>query len=160
MNRKIIRRRNWEKGSKKPIAKNLTSNETQFIKELDNEIFWEWKWEKRHRMWSWGINWASWVTRLFLLALGWYQITSKNTVADQSWVILVIAFLAMFNIALPLLSFTFRFQQRQEVHDSNAREYSAIRVEFLSGQLTLADAVHRFTEHRRKPTERVIRLTP
>jgi len=90
-------------------------------------------------------------------ALSWYQVTAKSS---DVWIPLLLALLSMLNIALPLLAFTFRFQQRQEVHDTHAREYSAIRVEFLSGQLALGEAVRKFTETRRKPTEKVIRTTP
>ena len=135
----------------------LTDHEQAFLEELDRETVWEWKWEKRHRKWGWGINWATWVARLFLLALSWYQVTAKSS---DVWIPLLLALLSMLNIALPLLAFTFRFQQRQEVHDTHAREYSAIRVEFLSGQLALGEAVRKFTETRRKPTEKVIRTTP
>lgn len=141
-------------------AEAMTSHERAFLEELDREIAWEWKWEKRHRNWGWGINWATWLARLFLLALSWYQLTGANAGGGSSWVIFSLALLSMFNIALPLLAHTFRFQQRQEVHDTHAREYSAIRVEFLSGQLKLSDAVQKFTETRRKPTEKVIRGTP
>jgi hypothetical protein len=137
-----------------------SSHEKAFIEELDREIGWEWKWEKRHRYWNWGVNWATWLARLFLLAFSWYQLTGARAGEDISWVVFWLAFLSMFNIALPLLAYTFRFQQRQEVHDTHAREYCAIRVEFLSGQIRLSDAVQKFTQTRRKPTEKVIRATP
>lgn len=137
-----------------------TPHERAFLEELDREIGWEWNWEKRHRKWGWGINWAIWLARLFLLALAWYQLTAKEEGGSPTWVVFSLALLSMLNIALPLLAFTLRFQQRQEVHDMHAREYSAIRVEFLSGQLSLPEAVRKFTETRRKPTEKVIRGTP
>lgn len=68
--------------------------------------------------------------------------------------------LALLNLALPQLASTFKFQQRQEIYDWHARCYSAIRVQFLSGQIDLANAVARFTEVSQKPTESVIRGTP
>ncbi len=136
------------------------SHEQVFLEELDREIAWEWKWEKRHRYWNWGVNWATWLARLFLLALSWYQLTGVTLDGTNSWGVFWLALLSMFNVALPLLSYTFRFQQRQEVHDTHAREYSATRVEFLSGQISLSEAVQKFTLTRRKPTEKVIRGTP
>ena len=130
-----------------------------FISELDREIWWEWHWEKRHRRWTWGVNWAIWVARVLLLALSTYQLSSYGKVPVQPWVLFSIALLSVMNVGLPLLAVTFRFQQRQEVHDRNARAYSVIRVELLSGRVSLDDAVHRFKEVREQPTEAVIRRT-
>jgi hypothetical protein len=131
-----------------------------FLTELDSEIRWEWRWEKQNRRWTQILNWATWVARVLLLALSTYQISSYNQGPVQPWVLFSIAFVSVMNIGLPLLAVTFRFQQRQEVHDRQAREYSVIRVELLSGRISLEDAVDRFKEIRRQPTEAVIRRTP
>ena len=131
-----------------------------FLTELDSEIRWEWRWEKQNRRWTQILNWATWVARVLLLALSTYQISSHNQTTVQPWVLFSIAFLSLMNIGLPLLAVTFRFQQRQEVHDHQAREYSVIRVELLSGRISLEEAVDRFKEIRRQPTEAVIRRTP
>jgi hypothetical protein len=64
------------------------------------------------------------------------------------------------NVALPLLTYTFRFQQRQEVHDRNVGEYECIKVLINAGQIDFATAVQRFIDTRRRPTEEVIRSTP
>ena len=138
----------------------LNDQDKAFLEELDREIAWEWKWEKRHRRWGWGINWTTWLARLLLLALSSYQANRPAAQSAQAWIPLSLAVLAMLNVALPLLAYTFRFQQRQEVHDGNAREYCVIRVQFLSGLLGLADAVNRFADIRRTPTEKTIRGTP
>ena len=131
-----------------------------FLKELDGEIGWEWRWEKQNRLWTQVLNWATWVARVLLLALSTYQISSYKLVTVQPWVLFSIALVSVMNIGLPLLAVTFRFQQRQEVHDRQAREYSVIRVELLSGWISLEEAVDRFKEIRRQPTEAVIRRTP
>ncbi|MFI5303410.1 MAG: hypothetical protein ACHQYP_01330 [Nitrospiria bacterium] len=131
-----------------------------FLTELESEIGWEWHWEKRHRRWTWGVNWATWVARVFLLALSTYQLSSYSKTPPELWVLFSVAFLSVMNMGLPLLSVTFRFQQRQEVHDRHAREYAVIKVEILSGRITFDQAVERFTEIRRQPTEAVIRRTP
>ena len=130
-----------------------------FISELDREIWWEWHWEKRHRRWTWGVNWAGWVARVLLLALSTYQLSTYGKSPVQLPVIFFIALLSMLNVGLPLLAVTFRFQQRQEVHDRIARAYSVIRVELLSGRISLDNAVRRFKEIREQPTELVIRRT-
>jgi hypothetical protein len=137
----------------------MSEPETSFLQELDREIRFEWKYERRHRLWMWGINWSGWITRLFLLAFGWYRLTARSSDLDNT-AAFAIAFLSMLNIALPLLNTTFRFQQRQEVHDTIARDYSALRIEFVTGQITLAEAVRRFAATRRQPTEKLIRGTP
>jgi hypothetical protein len=141
---------------------NVTDTEKtdSFLKALAAETAWEWKWEKRHRKWGWGINWATWLSRLFILALAWFQWTGGGQSSPAPWVLFSLAVLSMLNVALPLLTYTFRFQQRQEVHDRNAREYECIKVEFDSGQIDLAAAVRGFAETRRQPTEKVIRNTP
>ena len=137
-----------------------TEKADRFLKALAAETAWEWKWEKRHRRWGWGINWATWLSRLFILALAWFQWTGGRQSSPAPGILFSLAVLSMLNVALPLLTYTFRFQQRQEVHDRNAREYECIRVECDSGQSDLATAVTRFTETRRQPTEKVIRNTP
>lgn len=131
-----------------------------FIEELDKEIYWEKKHEKLHRKAMWYINWATWIVRVLLLAMGAYELNNYMKVSPELWSKLTVAILSMFNLGLPLLSSTFRFQQRQEVHDTIAREYSSIRVELVSGQTKLEDAVRSFTKLRRKPTEAIIRKTP
>lgn len=131
-----------------------------FLKALATETAWEWKWEKRHRHWGWGINWATWFSRLLILALAWFQWTAGAKSTPPAWVPFSLALLAMLNVALPLLTYTFRFQQRQEVHDGNAREYECIKIELDAGRIDLSAAVDRFTQRRRQPTEKVIRGTP
>lgn len=133
---------------------------SSFVADLETEIWWEWHYEKRHRKWTWGVNWATWVARAALLGFSTYQLSSYGRIAPQLWVLLTVAFVATMNLGLPLLSVTFRFQQRQEVHDRNAREYEVIKTELLSGQISLSEASQRFKEIRRQPTEVVIRRTP
>ncbi len=131
-----------------------------FLAALNLEAGWEWKWERRHRRWGWGVNWATWISRLLILSLAWFQWTAGGKASPPAGVVFSLAVLSVLNVALPLLAYTFRFQQRQEVHDRNAREYKCIKVEFATGHLDLPAAVARFTETRRRPTEKVIRSTP
>jgi hypothetical protein len=137
-----------------------TDPEQAFIAELDSEIRWEWHWEKFNRRFYVATNWMIWGARFLLLALAAYQINIGKDALSQSWIIFSIATLAMLNVALPLLSFTHKFQQRQEVHDRNAREYCVIKTELLAGTILLNAAVERFKEIRRQPTEATIRRTP
>lgn len=130
-----------------------------FLSELESEIRWEWHWEKRHRKWMWAVNWAGWVCRILLLALSTFLISSYANAVPRPWTLFTMAVLATLNLGLPVLAVTFRFQQRQEVHDRNARELSVIRTEFLAGTVTLSEALQRFKEIRRQPTEAVIRRT-
>src|SRR4051812_9819138 len=106
-----------------------------FIEELDREIKLEWRHERLHRKMMWSINWATWVARVLLLAMGTYELNNYGKGTPQLWSKLTIAILSVLNLGFPLMSATFRFQQRQEVHDKVAREYSSIRVELVSGQI-------------------------
>src|SRR5947209_9122334 len=105
-----------------------------FIEELDREIKFEWRHEKMHRKMMWYINWAAWVSRVLLLAAATFELSSYGKAAPQLWSKAAIAFLSVLNLGLPLMSASFRFQQRQEVHDKVAREYSSLRVELVAGQ--------------------------
>lgn len=137
-----------------------TDSKQVFIADLDSEIRREWHWEKFNRGFYVTTNYMIWVARFLLLALATYQINIGKDALSQYWIIFSIAALAMLNIALPLLSFTLKFQQRQEVHDRNAREYSVIKTELLTDTISLNTAIERFKEIRRQPTEATIRRTP
>lgn len=137
-----------------------TEKREAFLRALGTETAWEWKWEKLHRKWWWGINWATWCARLFMLALAWSLWSGGGKLSPPPWLAFSLALLSMLNVALPLLMYSFRFPQRQEVHDRNAREYECIKVQLDAGQIDLTEAVRRFTEIRRKPTEPAIRSTP
>jgi hypothetical protein len=140
-------------------AQSEERGDAAFLSELESEIWWEWHWEKRHRRWTWGVNWATWVCRILLLALATFQISSYSAAIPRPWTLLVIAVLATLNLGLPVLAVTFRFQQRQEVHDTHARAFSVIRTEFLAGTLPLREAMEQFKEIRRQPTEQIVRRT-
>jgi hypothetical protein len=101
-----------------------------FMSELESEIWWEWHWEKLNRRLYVYVGWGNWIVRLLLLAFASYQIElTKNNASYSAWVTFCVAVLSMLVVALPLLSTTMKFQQRQEVHDRNAREYSVIRFD-------------------------------
>ena len=131
-----------------------------FLRTLATETAWEWRWEKHNRMLSNGINWATWISRLLILAFAWFEWTGGEKTPPPSWLLFVLAVLAVLNVALPLLTYTFKFQQRQEVHDTNAREFECITVAYEAGQIDLGTAVLRFTEKRRQSPEIVVRGMP
>ena len=136
-----------------------------FISELDKEIKWEWHWEWWNRNAYLTFHWALWFVRFFLLGFAAYQLNiGKNNLYYQvslsAIVVLVIALLSTFNIALPMLSSSLKSQQRQEVHDRNARGLSIIRIELLTSTISLETAVQRFKEIRSQPVEDTIRNTP
>ncbi len=137
----------------------LSDADRAFLSELESEIWWEWHWEKRHRKWMWAVNWAGWACRILLLAFSTFLISTYANAVPRAWTLFAVAVLATLNLGLPVLAVTFRFQQRQEVHDRNARELSLIRTEFLAGTVTLSEGMQRFKEIRRQPTEAVIRRT-
>ncbi len=136
------------------------NNRDLFISDLDGEIACEWHWERFNRGFYTAVHWSTWIARFLLLALATYQLSLAKEAIWHFWFVSGMAVLSTFNIALPLLNVTLRFQQRQEVHDRNAREYSMIKTELLADTITLNEAVARFKEIRRKPTELIVRQTP
>jgi hypothetical protein len=132
-----------------------------FLGELNAEIGWEWKWEKLNRFQLVGSHWVTWIARILVLAMSTYAAT--NYKKDASWlppVLVLVAVLSVTNVGMPLLASALMLRQRQEVHDRNARAYCVIKTQLLSGQITLAQAVARYADIRRKPTEPDIRQTP
>ncbi|MBI4722319.1 MAG: hypothetical protein HY769_04865 [Candidatus Stahlbacteria bacterium] len=128
-----------------------------FMNKLDNEIQWEWRWIKLNQKFSHGINWTAWISRFLLLASAVYQIKLGKT---ETWVVSGIAVLSMLNVALPLLSVTFKFQQRLELHDRNAREYTAIKIKLLAKTITLDTDIEEFTNIYKQSPEDIIHRTP
>jgi len=132
---------------------------SEFLTDLDREIAWQWKWERRYRRLTLGFVWATWIVRLLILAMATFQLAWRGKGGDQLWAIFTLAVLSVLNFGLPWIPTQLRYQQRQEVYDSHAREYSAIRLEFLAGQIDLSGAVEKFNKIRRLPTEAIIRKT-
>ena len=131
-----------------------------FLQELDREIAWQWKWEKRYRRFVFALNWATWLVRVLILAIATFQVSWIQQGPPSLWIVFSLALLSVLNIGIPMISTTFRHQQRQEIYDTHAREYSAIRIEFLTGQIDLATAIQMFTKVQRQPVEVLIRKTP
>ncbi|MGD0540347.1 MAG: hypothetical protein ABSB33_02405 [Tepidisphaeraceae bacterium] len=140
----------------------LTDDERNkaFLQELEREIAWQWKWEKRFRRFLFALNWATWFVRVLILAIAAFQVSWIQQGTPSVWIVFSLAVLSVLNIGIPMISTTFRHQQRQEIYDTHAREYSAIRIEFLTGQVDLATAVQMFTKVQRQPVEALIRKTP
>ena len=134
-----------------------TNPRNEFIAELDREIKWEWHWEKFNRRFCVAINWTTWITRFLLLSLATFQISIAKDSLSKSWILFSIAAMSMLNVTLPLLSMMLKFQQRQEVHDCDAREYGVIKTELSAGTITLDTAIKQFKKIRRHPTEKIIR---
>jgi len=132
-----------------------------FLAEVDRELAWQWKWEKRYRRLVFAVHWSTWFVRVLILAIATFQVSWLPQGSPPNvWVVFALALLSVLNIGLPLISSTFRHQQRQEVYDTHAREYSAIRLEFVTGQVDLATAIQMFTKVQRQPVEVLIRKTP
>ena len=131
-----------------------------FLQELDRELQWQWKWAKRYRRLVFAMNWATCFVRILILAIATFQISWAQQGPPDARVLFTLALLSLPNIGIPLISTTFRHQQRQEIYDTHAREYSAIRIEVLTGQIDLATAITMFTKIQRQPVEVLIRKTP
>lgn len=108
----------------------------------------------------WGVNWASWICRLVLLAITSYQLSTSGRGIPPLWFAAAAALFSMLNVALPLVSTTFKFQQRQEVHDRTARAYDILRTEFETHQIDLPAAMARYAAIYEQPTETLVRKVP
>ena len=128
-----------------------------FIEELNREISWQWKWERLNRRLNTGTILSTWFSSFLILVLSFYQL--QLGLDFQRWVILSITGLSLVTVSLPVLSTTMKFQQKQQVYDQMARSYSFIRIQFLTGQISLEKAIAEFGKIHRQPTEKVIRET-
>ncbi len=117
------------------------------------------RWEMTARFALWIANAMTWLARLLLLAAAGFQLKNATSLPPP-WLLLTDAILATVNLAFPLMMSVFRLQQRQEVHDSNARQYGILLVHLESNTITLDEAIARFTAIRKRPAEKVIRAMP
>jgi hypothetical protein len=108
----------------------------------------------------WGVNWASWICRLVLLAITSYQLSTFGRGIPPLSFAAAAALFSMLNVALPLISTTFKFQQRQEVHDRTARAYDILRTEFETHQIDLPAAMARYAAIYEQATETLVRKVP
>jgi hypothetical protein len=138
----------------------LSPDNAKFLEDLLSALAWEWKLERRHRLWMWGVNWATWICRVILLSITTFQLTTFGKGIHPLVFMFSAATLSMFNVALPLVSTTFKFQQRQEVHDRTARAYDLLRTEFETNQIDLPTAMERYRAIYEQPTEVLLRKTP
>lgn len=135
---------------------NENTRET-FIRELDREIAWQWRWERLNRRLNATVILTSWLSSFLILVLSFYQLLLGSDF--QRWVILSIAVLSLIAVGIPGLSNAMRFQQKQQVYDQMARAYSVIRIQLLTGKMSLEKAVATFAEVHAQPAEKVIRDT-
>jgi len=129
-----------------------------FIQKLNEEIAWQWKWEKLNRFFNTTTMWVTLFSSFLILVLSFLQLQIGSV--SQRWLILSIAVLSVATISCSLISTTMRFQQRQQVYDQMARAYDFIRIQLLTELISLEDAVAAFGKIHCQPTEKVIRETP
>jgi len=129
-----------------------------FLKKLNEEISWQWKWEKLNRFFNTTTKWVTLFSSFLILVLSFLQLQIGSV--SQRWLILSIAVFSVATISCSLISTTMRFQQRQQVYDQMARAYDFIRIQLLTELISLEDAVASFGKIHCQPTEKVIRETP
>lgn len=129
----------------------------RFLAELEWEIKWQWRWEKKYRRLAYAMTWATWLSSFLILVLAFYQLQLGTDL--QKWVILAITALSTLSVSLPVLSMSFKFQQRQEVYDRMGRAYSLLKMKVEMGAIGLEDALAEFERIHSQPTEKVIRET-
>lgn len=126
--------------------------------ELKWEIDWQWRWEKKYRRLYYCATLMSWLAGFMVTVISVYQLWSGDSI--QKWTIAANALLSVLSVSLPLLSNTFKFQQRQEVYDRMARVYTLLNTKLEMGIMSVEDALREFELIHLQPTEKVIRNTP
>ncbi len=138
----------------------VANRKAKFLEELESEIRWEWHWEKLNRRVHFWTDVGTWLSRFIILAAASYALATGAKDIEKVWIVIIMIVFATLNFSLPVLSAVLKSQQRQEVHDYNARRYSVIKTELLAGTITFQDAVKEFAKIRSEPTERTVRSTP
>ena len=131
--------------------------EQAFLKDLNHEIRWQWFFVFCDQSILVGTIWGVWVVRVLLLAFGAIMLGQLDTPAQLTQLRVAVAVLSTLNIGIPFFASQWRIQQRQEVNDSLARSYAALRTKYLTGVTSLQDAVEVFSDLRTKPVEKRIR---
>lgn len=129
----------------------------RLVAEIKLEIKWQWRWEKKYRRLHYYATFMSWLSGFLILGICAYQFQVMSPV--PKWTIVANAFLSMLSVSLPLLSNTFKFQQRQEVFDRLAKSYSLLKTKLEMGVVSTDDALKQFESLHSQPTEKVIRDT-
>lgn len=95
---------------------------------------------------------TSWLSGFLILVLSFYQLLLGPDF--QRWVILFIAVLSLITVSIPGLSTAMRFQQKQQVYDQMARAYSLIRIQLITGKMSLEKAIARSAKFTWSPPRR------
>ncbi len=135
----------------------------RLISELEREIPWQWRWEKKYRRYTYLALLSSWAAGFMVTAISVYLLLGGGCMLK--WLVGANALLSVFSISVfsisaPLLSNNFRFQQRQEVYDSMARAYTLLKAKLEMGVIPVDEALRQFERIHLPPTEKVIRETP
>jgi len=129
----------------------------RLLQELQTEIKWQWRWEKKFRRLNYYTILVSWLSGFLILVICTYQFQIMPSV--PKWTIMANAFLSMLSVSLPLLANAFKFQQRQEVYDRMARAYSLLNTKLDMGYISVEEALKQFEAIHSQPTEKFIRDT-
>lgn len=128
------------------------------LKKLECEIQWQWKWEKLNRHFQFTITWLTPTFSFLVLALAICQVY----LGDHPQVLITVA-IAMFSalaIFMPSLSWSFKWERRQQFHDRLVRKYEVLKLRLEMGMIELADAASEFERLHAQSPESVVQNAP
>lgn len=137
----------------------MQNTEQIILEKIRNASKSEWHYEKVNRFFNVFIKFGVWTSSIIILGLSTYQVKYITDITPN-WLAISIVILATVNISFTVLVHSIRFEQRQIVHDRNAREYNAMENEYIVGSIKLEELVYRFNELYKKPVELEIKKTP
>ncbi len=124
----------------------------RLILEFDQQLKWQWQWEKLNRRYSDFVSFFLWIVDIFILGLTLLVSNIKEQVegSDKRQLARKLAYLLLFfafiNIGAPSIAEKLEFQDRQEAHDRIAREITIIRMALETDLITPAEAWKKYEE--------------
>lgn len=120
---------------------------------LETEIAWQWKWERHNRNLYFWSRWISWLANLAVFSLALILARAQLASGPASIILIIIASLSGISVFVQVLTHTMKFQSRQRLHDTMAREYEILLMEANASMVDVSVAFERFANIHRKPCE-------
>ncbi len=150
-------------------------NNKKFIETLDSEIAFQFRWEKLNRDESGLVNFLTWLLPMFSLVLS-TSIASRSS--RKPWVFKksfrrisinlnlyrfvsgIVVIITVVSLSLPFLNSLIKFDKKQEVYDTRAKQYQIIKLKLITHQISLNEATSQFEKIHTVSPEKLIRQLP
>lgn len=120
------------------------------LEKLDQEIGWQWRWEKLNRCLCLGASWCARTCSFLVFVLAFCQVYFGEN--PKYWITVAIAVCSVATFSLPILSHELKWKQRQLFHDKRAREYDIVHMKLKTNEIDVPQAMRLFERaHRQSP---------